>query len=227
VTQQGEPTAAGNARRISFLIAIALASAFLLFALLATYPLLFTNWLPTDAWLTVRPDRSPGDQVHRLHSLALGVISWGVLSGVVLQFHRPQRKVGALLMALTGVVAVACGEMITGTFTVAGMAPFLLLILVTCVLHPSARAIIRPSRVNLPMLALTLLAAGPGIAYALSVGGAARLAGPDGDVEHLTFVVTITLLVPLWALIDGCQDIADSRKCQDIADSRPWTGLGA
>lgn len=51
------------------------------------------------------------------------------------------------------------------------------------------------------MLALTLLAAVPWIVYALRIGRAAGRAGPDGDVEHVTFVVTVALLVPLWALV--------------------------
>ena len=201
MTRRAEPTAEGRVRRIAFLVSTGLASAFLVVALLAAYPLLFTNWLPGEAWLSVRPDRSPGDQVHRLHSLALAVISWGMLSGVVLQLHRPRRKVGALLMALATVLAVASGSVITGTFTVGGVAPFLVVVLLPAVLHPSAGELIRVPGVNRPMLALALLAAGPWIAYALSVGEAARLAGPGGDVDHLMFVATVALVVPLWAII--------------------------
>lgn len=176
----------------------------MLLALLASYPLLFTNWLPTDAWLAVRPDRSPGDQVHRLHSVALGVISWGMLAGVALQFHRPEGKVAPLLMALATAVAVGCGVMLTGTSlasTATGMAPFLLPIFAVCVLHPSVRAFTGVPRLHRPMLALTVIAAGPWVAYALGVVEAARVAGPDGDIEHLSFMVTVALLIPLWALI--------------------------
>lgn len=189
-----------NVRRL-FWIANGITGIFLLVALLPTYPLLFTNWLPTELWLAVRPDRFAGDQVHRLHSLALAVISWGALSGVVLQFHRPRRKLAALLMTVATVLAIAGGLAITGTFSVAGVAPFLLLPLVTCVLHPSAGAIIRVPRLNLLMLVLTVLSAVSWIAYALSVGEAARLAGPAGDLEHLTFMVIVALLVPSWALL--------------------------
>lgn len=203
MTQQ-QLTAAGNVRRVSFWIAVALASSFVLLALLASYPLLFTNWLPTDAWLAVRPDRSPGDQVHRLHSMSLSIISWGMLAGVTLQFHRPKGKVAALLMALAAVVAVGCGVMLTGTSfaaTVIGMAPFLLLIFAACVLHPSVRAFIDVPRLNRSMLTLAVIAAGPWVAYALGAGETARALGPDGDIEHLAFIVSVALLIPLWALI--------------------------
>ena len=201
MTHPEEATAPGKVRRVSFLVVLVLVSLFLILALAGTFPLLFENWLPTEAWLRARPDRSPGDQVHRLHSLSLALIAWGILSGILLQFHRPRRKVGALLMAVAGVAAVTLGEMITGTFTLAGVGPFLAIVLVTGALHPSARTLLRHSGVDVPMLALALLAAGPAIAYAVEVGEAARLAGPDGDVEHLTFMVTIALLVPLWALV--------------------------
>ncbi len=198
---EAEPAATGRVRRISFWVVIGLTSLFLLLALLAAYPLLFTNWLPTDTWLAVRTDRVPGDQVHRLHSLALGVIAWGMLAGVVLQFNQPERKVAALLMALAVPVALALSELITATYTVAGTAPFLLLILVACALHPSARTFIRLPRLNFPMLTLTLISAGPWIAYALGVGETARVAGPEGDIEHLNFMASVALLILLWGLI--------------------------
>lgn len=196
-----EPPGRGRALRISFGVAVGITTAFLTLALLATYPLLFTNWLPSDAWLAVRQDRSPGDQVHRLHSLMLALISWSALSGVALQFHRPERKLAALLMSLSTVVAVALGLALSGPFSVAGMAPFLLLPLVTCALHPSAREAVRLPSLNPPMLALTVFAAAPWITYALDAGEAARLAGPNGDAEHLAYVVTVGLVIPSWALL--------------------------
>lgn len=196
-----KPVVTGRFRRISFWVVAGITGAFLLVWLLPAYPLLFTNWLPADAWLAVRPDRSPGDQIHRLHSLALPLISWGALLGVALQFRRPRRKLGALLMALATVVAVACGLALTGTFTVAGMAPFLLLPLAMCALHPSAHAIIRPLRLDLPMLALSVVAAVPWLAYATGVTQTARAAGPNGDIEHLTFMVIVALAIVLWALL--------------------------
>lgn len=195
---------AGKARRISFWVATGLASLFVLVALLATYPLLFTNWLPADAWLAARPDRSPGDQVHRLHSLALSIISWSMLAGVVLQFHRPERKVAALLMSLAAAIAVGCGVMLTGTSfaaTATGMAPFLVPILAVCALHPAVRAIIGVPHLNRPMLALTVIAAAPSMAYALGVGETARVTAAEGEIEHLSFIATVALLIPLWALI--------------------------
>lgn len=204
--QEARPATNGRVRRVAFWIATGVTGAFLLAAMLPTYPLLFTNWLPTEAWLAARPDRSPGDQVHRLHSLALAVISWGVLSGVVVQFHQPRHKLGALLMSLAVVLAVAGGLGIIGSFDLAHQAPFLLLPLVTLALHPSARTIARLPRFDLPMLALTVFAVLAWITLALNVADAARVAGPDGDAEHLGFIVIVALAIPLWALL-GTTDI--------------------
>jgi hypothetical protein len=201
VTHPADATAHSTIRRVSFLIVLVLVSLLLILALGSTLQLLYKNWLPTEAWLRARPDSSPGDQVHRLHSLALALISWGILSGILLQFHRPRRKLGALLMAVAGVAAVTAAELITGTFTLVGVGPFLAMIFVTAALHPSARTLVRPSGVDRPMLALAFLASGPAFAYAVEVGGAARRAGGEGDVQHLTFMVTIALLVPLWASV--------------------------
>lgn len=203
MTQKAQPAVAGRARQISFWIVTGLASLFLLVVFLPAYPLLFINWLPIDAWLAVRPDRFPGDQVHRLHSLTLGIISWGMLAGFLLQFHRPVRKVAALLMPLAVVVAIACALMLTG-LTPAGLAEIAveaLLVLVVCALHPSARAFIRPPRLDRPMLALTVIAAGPWIAYALGMAEAARTDPPFPENEHLMFMVIVAPLIPLWGLI--------------------------
>lgn len=205
---QSRLSAHGTLRGASFFVAVGLASSFLLVTLVGTYPLLFTNWLPAEAWLAVRPDRTRGDQVHRLHSMSLSLISWGMLAGVLLQVHRPRRKVAALLMAVAAVVAVVCGLILTGmsaTSTATGMAPFLVATLAPSVLHPANRALLKLPRMNRPMLAFAIVATGTWGAYAVDVGKAARTGGPDGDVEHLSFIVSVALLVPLWALI-GASD---------------------
>lgn len=192
---------AGPSRRLAFRVTVGLTTLFLLVMLLPTYALLFTNWLPTEAWLAVRPDRARGDQIHRLHSLALSVISWGILPGVALQLHRPERKLGALLMSLATVVGVAGGLALIGTLSLPGIVPFLLPILVVCALHPRAGTILRVPRVDRPMLALAAIAAAFWIANAVEVSAAARLAGLEGDAEHLGFMVIVALLIPLWAAL--------------------------
>lgn len=202
----------GRIRRIAFGTVTALASLFLLVALLFAYPLILTNWLPRDAWLVVRadrfhPDLAAGDEVHRLHSLALGVIAWGMLAGIVLQVHRPARKTSALLASLAVPIAIAVGEMMTGTYTVGGTAPFLVAILLVVTLHPAARDLLRLPGWNLPMLGLAAVAALPWIMYAAGVGKAAHNAEPEFEVGHMTFMSAVALLAVLWGII-GASDRA-------------------
>lgn len=196
----------GKVRRIAFGAAIALASLFVLVALLFAYPLIAVNWLPRDLWLVVRadrfhPDLAAGDEVHRLHSLALGVIAWGMLLGIVLQVHRPERKIPALLASLAVPIAIAVSEMMAGTYTVGGTAPFLVLILIVVVLHPAARDILRLPGWNLLMLGLAAVAALPWVMYAARMGQAAHNVVPAFEVGHVTFMSALALLAVLWAII--------------------------
>jgi len=192
----------GRVRRVTFRVVIGITAAFLLVALLPAYPLLFTDWLPTEAFLAIRTDHTAADMPHRLASLALGVIAWGMLAGVVLQIHRPERKVAALMAALAVPVTLALGEMLTGTYTVMGTAPFLLPILAACALHPAAREFIRPPRLDWSMLLPVVAAAVPWILFALGVAETKRAVGPEGDVDnHLNFMVSIPLMAVLWGLI--------------------------
>lgn len=203
----------GRARRIAFLVSVVLVSLFLLLALLPAYPLIVVNWLPHDLWLAVRTDHGPGDVVHRLHSLALAVIAWGMLLGIVVQVHGPRDKQAPLLAALAVPISIAAGELLTGTYTVMGTAPFIGLILVVAVLHPAARELFSPPRWNLPMLGLTAVAAVPWIGYAVSIGEAAQSDVPEWDVEHMTFMSTLGLLAVLWGIIGA----ADRRGWQFAA----------
>jgi len=191
----------GRARRIAFWSVLALTTAFLLVTMQDALPLIAKNWLPGDAWLALRTDRAAGDEVHRLHSLALSVFAWGMLAGVAVQFHRPRRKVAALLVALAVPVAIAASEALTGAYTLAGTAPFMLPIVAACALHPAAREFVRLPRLDRTMAALTLVAGVAWIAYALDVAETARATSPPTDMDHLEFMVSLGLLAVLWGLI--------------------------
>jgi len=199
--RRGRRPGGGRARRIAFRSIVVLTTGFLLVTMVNALPLIAINWLPRDAWLAVRTDHAPGDQVHRLHSLALAVLAWGMVTGVALQFHRPRRKVAALLVALAVPVAIAGAEALTGTYAFAGTAPFLLPILLACALHPSARELAGPPRLDRAMVILALAAGVAWIAYALSVAKTARATATPFEVDHLEFMVSLGLLAVLWSLI--------------------------
>lgn len=196
----------GRPRRIAFWVMVGLTSLFLLVALLNAFPMIAVNWLPRDLWLVVRadrfhPDLAAGDEVHRLHSLSLGVIAWGILLGVALQVHRPDRKVAALLASLAVPIAIAASEMMAGTYTVGGTAPFLIPILIVMALHPAARDFVRLPGWNFPMLGLAAAIAVPCGVYAAQIGKAAHPVEADFEVGHMTFVSAMALLAVLWGII--------------------------
>lgn len=198
----------GRVRKIFFLATVTLTLLFLLVSLLPLYRLVAINWLPDETWLAVRTDRAPGDQVHRLHSMAPGIIAWGMLVGVLAQFHRPSRKSAALLMTLAAPLALTLGDAMSGISivdSVAGIAPFLILPVTIAVLHPASRDFVRPPRMNVPMTVLTLAAAGPWMLFAFGIGEQARRTGPDGDIEHLGFMASLAVLAILWGLIGAAQ----------------------
>ena len=149
----------------------------------------------------VTADLVPGDETHRLHSLALGVIAWGMLVGIVLQAHRPERKISALLASFAVPIAIAVSEMMVGTYIVVGTAPFLVLILMVLVLHPSASNILHLPGWNLPMLGLAAAAALPWIVYVAHIREAAYHVAAGFEVDHLTFTSALALLALLWGII--------------------------
>ena len=201
---------AGRARRIAFKVVVVLATLFTLMVLLFAYPLIVTNWLPTDLWLAVRtdaahPDITAADAVHRLHSLALGVLAWGMLLGILLQAHRPEHRIAPLLASVAVVVAIAVSETIAGTITVGGTAPFLVVVGLVVVLHPAAGDMLRLPKWDLPILGLTAVAAVPWVLYAARVATAVRYAEPAFEADHLEFTSAVALLAVLWGLI-GASD---------------------
>lgn len=196
----------GRARRIAFRVAVVLATLFTLIVLLFAYPLAVTNWLPVDLWLAARTDAfhqdvTAADAVHRLHSLALGMLAWATLLGIVVQADRPERRIAPLLVALAVPVAIAVSETVAGTFTVGGTAPFLVVILLVVVLHPAARDILRVPGWDLPMLGLVAAAAVPWGVYAVRIGEAARAVEPGFEVDHLEFTSALALLAVLCGVI--------------------------
>lgn len=195
----------GRVRRVAFWIVAGLVALLLLVALLPAYPLIVVNWLPDDAWLAVRSDHGPADLVHRLHSLSLSVLAWGMFLGIALQAHRPHRKLAPLLTALAVPVSIAAAEIMAGTYTVAGTAPFIIALVLAAALHPASRELIRMPRWDLPMLGLVALAAVPWVVYAVGNAHAVQAASPAWESEHLTFASALALLPVTWGII-GASD---------------------
>lgn len=165
-------------------------------------------WFPDDTLFSLMDDVDPAALTHRLHELTVGVFSWTLLLGVVLQLHRPERKVAPLLAALAVPVVLSIVEIVNGNFVVADTLPLLVPLLAVGLLHPTRRALVRVGRFDLPLAGLTALAAVPWMVFAFSQ---ARLQRVDvtGDVHaeagHWGLMAGFGLLVLVWGLI-GASD---------------------
>lgn len=114
-----------------------------------------------------------GDEFHRTHDVAYGLLFTTLVVGVLAQLRRPQRNVAAMAMA----IMPAGGLLLAGILTeqmdrVVQFNPFRYAAAVTAVatlLHPTGRAFFhsfRASRISWPMLALVGVAAVPLVGFA-------------------------------------------------------------
>jgi hypothetical protein len=106
--------------------------------------------------------------IHQLHEMNAGPLNLLILAGMLLQFHRPERKVAALQMANLVFIASIVVSLVAGTFF-----PPILLFLVLTVgaawLHPKRQEMLRFGRPGNPeLLVLVALAAVPLIIYAVN-----------------------------------------------------------
>lgn len=107
---------------------------------------------------------------HRLHNIAISVMTWPFLFGLLAQFRSPTRHVTGMLMAVA--VWVAGGLVVALT----GVVPLLIIVVVmgvptvlVALLHPAGRALLTSidvARVNRVLLGLVVLAAVPLMGYA-------------------------------------------------------------
>ena len=191
---------AGRRRLVAFRIAAGLFTVAFLAGLLPALGGFALNWLPDAAFLRVRSDLEPGHVVHRLHSIALAVLSLGMILGAGVQLHAPGRKLGAMLMALAVPPALALGEALTGTFTVLGAGvPFALLVVIA-LLHPHASDLLRVRGMDPVMAGVALVGALPWIGYGLAPAAEVP-SGPEWEVAHYGFVSSLGVVTVLWSLI--------------------------
>lgn len=161
-------------------------------------------WFPDAMVLALFSDIEPAALAHRLHELTIGVFSWVLLLGVVLQLHRPERKVAPLLGAAAIPVVLSTVEAVNGNFDIAETAPLLFPLLLLGVLHPRAKALVRPGRLHTALAVLTAVAAVPWAVFAVGQARLQQLA-VAGDVHaeagHWGLMTGFAILVLIWALI--------------------------
>lgn len=197
-----------NVKRGAFLGVTGLTGAWLLVMLGFGLAFPVLAWFPDDMLFSLMDDIDPAALAHRLHELTVGVFSWALLLGVVLQLHKPERKVAPYLAALAVPVVLSVVEFSNGNFVLADTLPLLLPILVVGLLHPTKSELVRVGHFDPTLTGLTALAAVPWAAFAL---GQARLQRVDvaGDIHaevgHWGLMAGLGILVLVWGLI-GASD---------------------
>ena len=138
--------------------------------------------------------------VHHVHVLMHAVATGSLLVGMAAQLRSPAQHVAALQQGLVASVAGAALAAATGHLAVLPVA-FILVGGIVSFLHPSRAEILRPGHVNRALLVVTVLAAGPVLAYAagqfrLQIEGASPIHSSRGHFAVMG-QVTVSLLLLL------------------------------
>jgi hypothetical protein len=211
------PPSSNRRRRIAFRVVAALTSLWVLaigiFGLLEVVLM----WLPHDTLIaTVGAEDLPADiEAHRGHFNALGITAWALTPAVLVQLHRPARRVAAMLQALGIVVAGTVLYGLSGTFTEWLVEEMTLLVpmALMAVLHPRARDLLRVPALDRPMAILVAAAAVP---WSLSIINNAVLqwrnlpVDPHAAMEHWAIAALLGVVV-VWCGLLGATDHAGWR----------------
>lgn len=139
--------------------------------------------------------------IHRLHNVAFSAL-YGVLLGVALLAcaRRPEANVSSFFVAVASGIAgaiagLASEDFISGTWFTAPIA-----IVIMWLLHPARSRLLRSSGVDIPTLALSLLALVPAIAFLLTqseLQRAGSAADPHWELHHYSGMAAAVLALPL------------------------------
>jgi hypothetical protein len=141
------------------------------------------------------------EAIHRLHNVAFTAL-YGVLLGLALLASalRPEGNVSSFFVAIASGIAgaiagLASEDFISGVWYTAPIA-----IVVMWLLHPNRPRLLRPSGVDIPTLALSLLALVPAIAFLLTQSEMQRTgsaADPHWGLHHYSGMAAAALALPL------------------------------
>jgi hypothetical protein len=142
--------------------------------------------------------------IHRLHNVAFMAL-YGVLLGAALLAcaWRPEQNVSAFFVAVGSGIAGAVAGLASGDFISGAWYTGPISIAVLWALHPSRRALLRASGVDLPTALLSLVALGPAIAWLLTQSDLQQT-GSAGDehweFHHYSGIAAAALALPICGL---------------------------
>jgi hypothetical protein len=144
------------------------------------------------------------EAIHRLHNVAFTAL-YGVLLGTALLAcaWRPERNVSAFFVAVGSGIAGAVAGLASGDFISGVWYTGPLSIAVLWALHPSRRALLRPSGVDLRTALLSLAALAPAVAWLLTQGEFQRtgqVGDPHWEFHHYSGMAAAALALPICGL---------------------------
>jgi len=142
---------------------------------------------------------------HRIHDLTFAFLFLPPIVGVLAQLRRPARNIGAMWMALVPSAALLLTLLLTlavGGNVRALQPPWLTVaagVLLATALHPAGGALLRAfsvSRLSRPLLALTLVAAVPLLAFAaVNIGMQSTFGDEHAAAGHYGFMAAFAFTV--------------------------------
>lgn len=175
-------------RRIAFTILVLATLGLFLVQSWDNYVFVIAGWFDNGLGILTDGEHHLLHTGHRLHNLAISLMTWPFLVGMVAQLWSPTRHVTGMLMAvsvwlvgfvaigLTGVVPLLIIAVVMGVPTV-----------VAALLHPAGRELLTSfdvSRVSRPLLILVVVAAIPLVAFAAHETGLQTGAIEAADHAH-------------------------------------------
>ena len=172
------------------------------------------------------------DAIHRMHNVT-GLVGFGGLIGVLLivTAWRPEENIAAFHVvaatALAGVIAgVMSGDLIDGGWLIS-----LVAVVVTYALHPSRAELFRVRAPNLPLVALSVLAVVPGVAWALTQAELQRnglpAVDPHAEFHHYSGMAAVGVTVPLVGLAAAFPALGERFARRFVGGCAAALGLGS
>jgi hypothetical protein len=200
----------GRGRRIAFRVFAIVVSLSLLVLMVFSLLEAVIMWLSWDTLMSFIDDLPAGDEIHRAHFNIVGIVSWALVTGVVVQLRKPERRTAAMLQAVGIVVAGMAFYGLSGTITewlTEDVAP-VVFVLILAWLHPRARELVKMPRLEPRMAGLVALAAVPWLVFITNqaILQWRNVAGDThAEMEHWATAALLGIVV-LWCGLVGSSD---------------------
>jgi hypothetical protein len=171
------------------------------------------------------------ESIHRLHNLALTGL-YGVLLGAALLAcaWRPERNVSSFFVAVGSGIAGAIAGLASGDFVSGVWYSGPMSIAVLWALHPSRRALLRASGVDLPTALLSLVALAPAIAWLLTQSDLQQTGSATDEhweFHHYSGMAAAALALPICGLAASLRESGRRRGAWLVGVAALLAGAGS